>query len=498
MSQPPQIPDDAESMEAAIMRDSENLAEKEHLDHSKCCILQVSDLISNQLHVDKEHARQPVEPLHKNNQHLADDPYAYAHPHMIVCGSVQTIRDTYVTVKQHNSECADCAKQPSKKPLWSLDTINIPYTHLIYALGSHMPDPLRRDSVSKQHGVEWMQRNQQRIRESHDVVIIGGGALGVEMACDIASLYKRKGEPKNVTLIHSRKQLLPIFDPRIHEVAYEHLKDLGVNVVLGHRLATAEGCPLGSTVRKVATTDPSNVSKDAMEAVAGSSRQRIRTTLGLELECDLLLMCTGQQPNSEIMAEFSPASVNPSTRLVRVLPSLQVMISEDEEATSQPFSVVPPCVDCDCFLDRKAEGASRTFDENGVIPPHFQNIYAIGDVADAFGALNAGFQAWFMADIAAENILRDILHVKSTTDPENNKLDDSEPVPLTSFKPGPPLLKLALGLHKLVTQGAPEPDESLPGKPIRPTIAVKEDSEDMDIELTWKYMALADPSNMHA
>ena len=113
MSQPPQIPDDAESMEAAIMRDSENLAEKEHLDHSKCCILQVSDLISNQLHVDKEHARQPVEPLHKNNQHLADDPYAYAHPHMIVCGSVQTIRDTYVTVKQHNSECADCAKSVS-------------------------------------------------------------------------------------------------------------------------------------------------------------------------------------------------------------------------------------------------------------------------------------------------------------------------------------------------------------------------------------------------
>lgn len=501
-AKPSHIPDDAENMEQAIIRDSEALAKHNAKDHTKCEVLQVSDMIEKQLHVSSEHPRKPFVPLDQNNtthstKSTHDDPYAFAEPHLIVCGSVQRIRDSYVTVKQQSTRGRSNEKH---KHLWSLDTIDIPYTHLIYALGSHMPDPLRHESYTKRDGINWMKNNDKRIEESHDIIIIGGGALGVEMATDIASLYNRRGKPKNITLIHSRQQLLPNFDYRIHENAYSTLKDLGVNVVLGHRLATAAGCPMGSNVQHVASTvDPSKVARETMDEIASSSRQRVRTTHGLELECDLLLMCTGQQPNSEIMAEFSPVSVSPSTRLVRVLPSLQVMRPTDEDALAQPFSMVPPCIDCDCFLDKKSEGASRTINEENGLPPHFKNVYAIGDVADAFGALNAGFQAWYMADVAAENILRDILHVKSTDDVEANKADESEPIPLHSFKPGPPLLKLTLGLNKVIVQGAPEPDKSEPGEPVRPTITVKEcESEDMDVELTWKFMALADPADMHA
>ena len=168
--------------------------------------------------------------------------------------------------------------------------------------------------------------------------------------------------------IHSRQQLLPNFDVRIHEIVHKELLDLGVHVVLGHRLATAEGCPLGSNIRQIADTSmASDVPKDTMDTIASAPRQQVRTTLGLELECDLLLMCTGQQPNSEIMAEFSPGSVNPDSRLVRVLPSLQVMQPTPEEAVPQPFSMVPPCIDCDCFLDKKSEGLHRTVGELSLI-----------------------------------------------------------------------------------------------------------------------------------
>lgn len=501
-SKPARVPDDAENMEQAIIKGSEAVLTQNAKDNTKCEVLHVSDLIESRLHVNSEHSQKPTAPLDQHdstdpNEFALGDPYAHAQPHLVVCGSVQRIRDSYVTVKQQSTANKNGDKQ---KHLWSLDTIDIPYTHLIYALGSHMPDPLRHESFTKTDGVEWMKHNNQRIEESQEIVIVGGGALGVEMATDIASLYNRRGKPKNITLIHSRQQLLPNFDYRIHENAYNTLKELGVNVVLGHRLATASGCPMGSNVQQVASTvDPTKVPKAKMDQIASSSRQRVRTTLGLELECDLLLMCTGQQPNSEIMAEFSPVSVSPSSRLVRVLPSLQVMRPLDADALAQPFSMVPPCIDCDCFLDKKVEGADRFFDEENGMPPHFENVYAIGDVADAFGALNAGFQAWHMADVAAENILRDILHVKSTTDPQANKLAESEPIPLQSFKPGPPLLKLTLGLDKVVMQGAPEPDKSEPGEPLRPTITVKEkEAEDMDVELTWKFMALADPSDMYA
>ena len=129
------------------------------------------------------------------------------------------------------------------------------------------------------------------------------------------------------------------------------------------------------------------------------------------------------------------------------------------------------------------------------MPAHFSNIYAIGDVADAFGALNAGYQAWFMAEVAVENILRDILRVKSTED-MSERLSDDQPVPLKHFKPGPPLLKLSLGLNVTATQGAPQPDESKPGKPMRPTVTVSNEPEDMDVALVWKSMANMDTSDM--
>lgn len=460
---------------------------------TKVSVMNVSDLISESLHIGSEQSRQPTATMDRNEQDPAKDPYAYAEPHLVVCGQVERIRDSYVTVKQN------AGNKNAKHPLWSLDTIDVPYTHLVYALGSHMPDPLRHESHTKKDGIQWMKHNQKRIDESRDIIIIGGGALGVEMATDIASQCKKRGTPKNITLIHSRQQLLPNFDPRIHEVAYKELLDLDVHVVLGHRLATAEGCPMGSNIRQVAnTTKASDVPKSQMDTIASLPRQHVRTTHGLELECDLLLMCTGQHPNSEIMAEFSPASVNPGSRLVRVLPSLQVMQPTHEEAAHQPFSRVPPCIDCDCFLDKKSEGMNPIVDENSPIPPHFDNIYAIGDVADAFGALNAGYQAWFMAEVAAENILRDILRVSSTRASDSHPLAPADSIPLDSFKPGPPLLKLSIGLDKLVVQGAPERDTSQPDEPVRPTISINaKQSEDMDATLAWG-MALADTSDLYA
>ena len=455
--------------------------------------MNVSELISNNLHVGSAQAHKPTATADPNEEDVASDPYAYAEPHLVVCGQVERIRDSYVTVKQNPGDSS------AKHPLWSLDTIDIPYTHLVYALGSHMPDPLRHETYTKKEGIAWMKVNQKRIDESRDIIIIGGGALGVEMATDIASQCKKRGTSKNITLIHSRQQLLPNFDVRIHEIAHKELLDLDVHVVLGHRLATAEGCPLGSNIRQIANTSmASDVPKDKMDAIASAPRQRVRTTLGLELECDLLLMCTGQHPNSEIMAEFSPGSVNPDSRLVRVLPSLQVMLPSPEEAAPQPFSMVPPCIDCDCFLDKKSEGLHRTVGEGHSMPPHFKNIYAIGDVADAFGALNAGYQAWFMAEVAAENILRDILRVRSTKESDDGPLAPTDTIPLDSFKPGPPLLKLSIGLDKLLVQGAPERDTSVPGEPVRPTITMNaKQSEDMEPTHAWR-MALADTSDLHA
>ncbi|KAI3491315.1 hypothetical protein L1887_44350 [Cichorium endivia] len=118
------------------------------------------------------------------------------------------------------------------------------WDYLVYALGSHLPDPInvwsssgeqgsRQHDGSKIMGVQWLRDAQDRIEKAESIVIIGGGALGVQLATDIAVTY---GRSKRVTLTHSRAQLLPRFDPWMHERAAARLSELGVELVLGSRV----------------------------------------------------------------------------------------------------------------------------------------------------------------------------------------------------------------------------------------------------------------------
>jgi NADH dehydrogenase FAD-containing subunit len=336
-------------------------------------------------------------------------------PHVVLQATVTNITSTHVIVQSNNAAAAQVTG--AKKKLWSVDSVSIPYSHLVYALGSHLPDPLRTEARTKRDGISWMRDIQNRVKASQEIVLVGGGALGVEFASDIKSVHPEK----KVTLIHSRMQLLPNFDKGVHDVALQTLQGLGVNVVLGERLALTEGCPRGSTVEErqsqSAVCTPGDAKGEGSQAhkegiCIGDGRKKVKTTGGKEFECDLLLLCTGQQPNSSLMAQLSPTSVDSRTRLVKVLRTLQVQIPTGKDGMApQPFDPTPPCGDCDCFLDKKAAGTGEEGQaeaEAGGVQGCLGNVYAIGDVADAFGALNAGYQAWNMADVAAENIIRDI------------------------------------------------------------------------------------------
>ena len=512
-------PNSSSEIERAIINAAEEPAEDGDTSDTRepTEMVEVSDLVNEKLHISSADDGDSVS-LPESELEEEDGAYARAEPHLVVHGTVVSITDKYVTVRDSNTagkaDDDDWNTENEKhmhkpKHLWSIDTVDIPYSHLIYALGSHMPDPLRLDVFTKEQGVDLMRRAQERIKQSKETIIIGGGALGVQMASDIASLYNGTPNAKKITLIHSRKQLLPNFDPKLHDVALKKLKELGVEVVLGQRLALTQGCPLGSGVKDVDSksnvVDPTEASsgladglKPAKTDGADTIRHRIRTTHGLELECDLLLMCTGQRPNTSIMAEFSPSSVDPGSRLIRVLPTLQVMVPHDAESAQRPFDVVPPCKDCDCFADKKTSWANGSL-ENGSsseAPDFLENVYAIGDCVDAFGAINAGYQAWFMGETAAENVLRDICRSRSADEP-GNKVPESEPVPLKHFHPGPPMIKLTLGKEICAVQAAPTGDSENPDEPKTVPVTLQDSPEDMMVEAVWANMALADPSNMH-
>lgn len=111
----------------------------------------------------------------------------------------------------------------------------IPYEFLVIATGSGAEDalPSRVGVTTKLEGTERLRGMQQKIKSADRLLVVGGGAAGVEVATDSKSLYPEK----SVTLVHSRDAVMHRFGPELQAEALEGLKRLGVEVILGDRLA---------------------------------------------------------------------------------------------------------------------------------------------------------------------------------------------------------------------------------------------------------------------
>jgi NADPH-dependent 2,4-dienoyl-CoA reductase/sulfur reductase-like enzyme len=107
----------------------------------------------------------------------------------------------------------------------------IPYSYLAIASGSSQPLPAKVASSNKAEACKELQSVQESIKTANTIAIIGGGAVGVEIATDIKSYYPGK----QVTIVHSRQQLLPHFGSRLHEYVSEKIVKMGIHLQLGER-----------------------------------------------------------------------------------------------------------------------------------------------------------------------------------------------------------------------------------------------------------------------
>jgi NADH dehydrogenase FAD-containing subunit len=108
---------------------------------------------------------------------------------------------------------------------------SLPYEYLIVATGAAQPPPARLLSRNKQDGIQEFRGYQQRIGKADRVAVIGGGAVGIELVTEIREKYP----DKEVTLIHSRQQLLPRFGPKLHDRVMGTLRKQNIEVLLGER-----------------------------------------------------------------------------------------------------------------------------------------------------------------------------------------------------------------------------------------------------------------------
>lgn len=111
---------------------------------------------------------------------------------------------------------------------------SIPYDHLVIATGAAVQSglPSRVNNTEKAEGVRLLQVMQQRIAQADTVVVVGGGAAGVEVATDAKSLYPEK----RIILVHSRAAPMHRFGKDLQIAAMGGLKRLDVEVILEDRV----------------------------------------------------------------------------------------------------------------------------------------------------------------------------------------------------------------------------------------------------------------------
>lgn len=71
-----------------------------------------------------------------------------------------------------------------------------------------------------------------------------------------------------------------------------------------------------------------------------------------------------------------------------------------------------------------------------------EHIFAVGDAADAFGAVNAGHNAFFQGEVAARNILKMI----KASERNSSESESTDALTLEKYNPGLPAIKVSLGL----------------------------------------------------
>ena len=177
----------------------------------------------------------------------------------------------------------------------------IPFEYLVVATGTRLAEPAGMKDDDKVSSVAYLQKHQAGVQQAKSIVIVGGGAVGVQMATDLKEYYP----DKEVTVVQSRPKLMPQFHEKLHEIVKARFDELGVKLVTGARVST-----------------PPNGFPGSSEG----SQITVQLTNGTELTTDFVIMATGQTPNNSLVKDLAASGksiVNPDNGFIRIQPTMQ-------------------------------------------------------------------------------------------------------------------------------------------------------------------------------
>ncbi|PIA15370.1 FAD/NAD(P)-binding domain-containing protein [Coemansia reversa NRRL 1564] len=134
------------------------------------------------------------------------------------------------------------------------------FDYLLLSTGATNSFPANVIAPSLEDARSRLLQLHDNVKNAESVLVIGGGAVGVETAGEIASEYPKK----KVTLVHSGARLLPSnFKAGLSDGAVRKLRRLGVAVVLNERMVIPADTPFDGTIRPLSLKGKSGNTYDS-------------------------------------------------------------------------------------------------------------------------------------------------------------------------------------------------------------------------------------------
>ncbi|KCV70161.1 hypothetical protein, variant [Fonticula alba] len=171
-----------------------------------------------------------------------------------------------------------------------VENVDHPCDYMIFASGSSYNSQIKGRNVTTAYRTKKVTNEFQILQRARRVLIIGGGAVGVQLAAEFAEKFPEK----KISLVSSNPLLLRRLPSSAHQLAKMYLQSMGVQLILGERVI---GIDQSGTI--------------------------LQTDKGTILECDKFYLAVGLIPQTKYLQNSLPSLVD-EDGFITVTNTLQV------------------------------------------------------------------------------------------------------------------------------------------------------------------------------
>jgi len=154
------------------------------------------------------------------------------------------------------------------------------YDYLIICSGSRYHQPFKEKRIVLSTRAEHLRQYYDQLCKAKEILIIGGGVVGVELAAEIATHCKKeKDKGRTITIAHAHDRFLTRNNQKAIDFAERFLAKHGVKIMYNERVMSHNG--------KTFITDG-----------------------GKKIKADLAFLCTGIRSNSDFMKKYFKTKLN--------------------------------------------------------------------------------------------------------------------------------------------------------------------------------------------